>query len=96
MVNSPELVTMTTTSNRSPLAKLFTSRFLSPPSTGGFQRDEGNGISQVARAAQAAAIAEASVKQIEILLENVKELPVQKLKDEMKELQVGFPWGSLR
>jgi hypothetical protein len=31
------------------------------------------------------------MRQIATLLENVKELPVQRLKDEMKELQVGFP-----
>lgn len=89
LINSPEVVTTTTMSNRSPLAKLFTSRFLSPPTTGHFPREES--ASPVVRVpSQAAASAEVSVRQIATLLENVKELPVQKLKDEMKELQVGF------
>jgi hypothetical protein len=88
VVNSPEVVTTTTMSNRSPLAKLFASRFLSPPA-GGFPREESIlSASPVARVATTGT--EASVKQIATLLENVKELPVQKLKDEMKELQVGF------
>ena len=33
--------------------------------------------------------AEASVRRVESLLEDIRELPVQKLKEEMKELQVG-------
>lgn len=95
MINSPEVVTTTTMSNQSPLAKLFASRFLSPP-MGSSPREEGNiNASQAARqAAQAATNAEASVRRIETLLGDVKDLPVQKLKDEMKELQVSF-LGSL-
>ena len=91
VVNSPEVVTTTTMSSRSPLARLFTSKFLSPP-TGNFQREEGFGsASPVVRVpSQAATSAELSVRQISTLLESVKELPVQKLKDEMKELQVGL------
>jgi len=92
VVNSPDLVTTTTMSNRSPLAKLFASRFLSPPATGNFPRE--NSTSPVVRVpSQAATSAEVNVRQIATLLENVKELPVQKLKDEMKELQVGFREG---
>jgi hypothetical protein len=90
IINSPEVVTTTTMSTRSPLANLFASKFLSPP-TGDFPREEGSNVSQAARgAAQAATSVEASVRKIEALFDDVKELPMHKLKDEMKELQVGF------
>lgn len=36
---------------------------------------------------------EASVKRMEGLLEDIRELPVRRLKDEMKELQVGPCWN---
>lgn len=36
----------------------------------------------------AAASVEASVRRVEALVEDIRELPVQRLKDEMKELQV--------
>jgi succinate dehydrogenase/fumarate reductase flavoprotein subunit len=43
---------------------------------------------QQQQAASSAAAAESNVRRIEALLEDVKDLPVHKLKDEMKELQV--------
>ena len=69
---SPELVA-SPASTRSPLAQLFRSRFSSElPAT----------------PSTPAANTDTSVKQIELLLEAVGQLPVQKLKEEMKELQV--------
>jgi len=84
VVNSPEPVTAISTSNQSPLAKLFGSRFLSP--TAGGMVPEAAHMAQVA--AQAASSADASVRRVESLLDSVAQLPVQKLKEEMKELQV--------
>lgn len=46
--------------------------------------------SQVDKAAAVTATAEAGIRRIEALAEDIKRLPVNKLKDEMKELQVGF------
>ncbi|KDR76350.1 hypothetical protein GALMADRAFT_247756 [Galerina marginata CBS 339.88] len=86
---SPEMIvspTLSTANNRSPLARLFTSRFsnnLPPPTS-----NETNAAAIAAQAAaQAATNTEASVRQISTLLEAVGQLPVQKLKEEMKELQ---------
>lgn len=53
---------------------------------GGGRREHSS--SQVDRAAAVAATAEAGIKRIEALAEDIKKLPVNKLKDEMKELQV--------
>ncbi len=85
VVNSPEPVTATSMSNRSPLAKFFGSRFLSP-TAGGMMAPEAAHMAQVA--AQAASSADASVRRVESFLDSVNQLPVQKLKEEMKELQV--------
>lgn len=75
--------------NQSPLTKLFRSRFLSTP---GIIQPAATSESAVAAAAQLATRAalntETSVRHIETLLESVNELPVHKLKEEMKELQV--------
>ena len=71
-VSSPEFVA-SPTSTRSPLARLFGSRFSSE---------------LPASSSTPAANIDASVKHIELLLEAVGQLPVQKLKEEMKELQV--------
>ena len=58
---------------RSPLARLFAPRL------------------QASRSEQTAAVehAEASVRRVEAVLNDIRDLPVRKLKDEMKELQVG-------
>ena len=85
-VNSDGVKT-TTMSTRSPLAKLFGSRLLSASPTIGNFEGNSNGT-QVRVAAQVTTNAEASMKQVAALLDSVKELPVQKLKEEMKELQV--------
>lgn len=92
-LNSPEVMTSpTTTSNRSPLARLFGSRFSSAAAGGsGALFPLPTSDSTAAQVAvQAATNTEASVKHIESLLEAVSELPVQRLKEEMKELQVSF------
>ena len=70
----PELVASpASASARSPLAQLFGSRFSSElPAT----------------SSTPTVNTDASVRQIELLLEAVGQLPVQKLKEEMKELQV--------
>ncbi|PPQ65270.1 hypothetical protein CVT26_000230 [Gymnopilus dilepis] len=93
LIASPEIITSaplntSNTNNRSPLARLFTSRFTSgsgglglPPSA----VSESN--TAALAAAQAASHTEESLRHIEGLLEAVGQLPVQKLKDEMKELQ---------
>ncbi|KAJ2925805.1 hypothetical protein H1R20_g11284, partial [Candolleomyces eurysporus] len=67
-VLSPEVYT-STSSSRSPLARLFNNKYPTEQ--------------QVA----ASGVAESNIRRIETLLEDVKDLPVQKLKDEMKELQ---------
>lgn len=78
-VSSPELMA-SPTSARSPLALLFGSRFSSElPAT----------------SPTPAVNIDASVKHIERLLEAVDQLPVQKLKEEMKELQVCSMFLSL-
>lgn len=69
--SSPELLA-SPTSGRSPLAQLFGSRFSSDP---------------LATSSASAMNIDASIKHIEVLLEAVGQLPVQKLKEEMKELQ---------
>lgn len=60
--------------NRSPLARLFAG--------GGLAAGGPSGSGRLDRAA------EASMKKVESLLEDIKDLPVHRLKDEMKELQV--------
>ncbi|RXW22827.1 hypothetical protein EST38_g3005 [Candolleomyces aberdarensis] len=67
-VLSPEVYT-STSSSRSPLARLFNNKYPTEQ--------------QVA----ASSVADSNIRRIETLLEDVKDLPVQKLKDEMKELQ---------
>ncbi|TEB34488.1 receptor-activated Ca2+-permeable cation channel [Coprinellus micaceus] len=67
---SPDVVS-STSSGRSPLARLFTGRFTNS------RHVSGSGVAQV----------EAGIRRIEALLEDVSELPVQTLKEEMKELQ---------
>lgn len=86
VVNSPEPVTASTTSNRSPLAKFFGSRYLSP--TAGGMSPEAAHVAQ--QASLAATSADATLRRIESLLDSSYEMPVQKLKDEMRELQVRF------
>lgn len=58
---------------RSPLARLFAGGGLAAGNAGGSVKLDKAG--------------EASLKKLETLLEDVKDLPVNKLKDEMKELQ---------
>ncbi|KAF8150616.1 receptor-activated Ca2+-permeable cation channel [Crassisporium funariophilum] len=73
-IHSPEMMASPSTftdDNRSPLARLFGSRFSNAP-----------GILP-----SATVNTEASVKHIESLLQAVSELPVHRLKEEMKELQ---------
>jgi hypothetical protein len=95
VVASPEIVTHSTT--RSPLARLYSNRLpsagahsLSPPSA--HPNTAGGGLNTAATAASAVLQmqmqTDASVKRVEAILEDAKTLPVQKLKDEMKELQV--------
>ncbi|KAJ3516556.1 hypothetical protein NLJ89_g1051 [Agrocybe chaxingu] len=80
MLTSPEIIT-SAGSNLSPLARLYNSRFSSVAPA------ESNSSVAAQAAAQAAASTEASVRHIEALLEAVSELPVHRLKEEMKELQ---------
>ena len=90
VVASPDFLSPAST--LSPLARVFGSRFPSVESgqVAGSNPDTA-GTARVARvAAQAATTAEATMKQIELLLQNLNGLPVQKLKEEMKELQVRF------
>lgn len=72
--------------NQSPLTKLFRSRLSSTP---GITQPTASSEAVVAAqvATRAAMNTETSARQIETLLETVKELPVHKLKEEMKELQ---------
>jgi hypothetical protein len=73
--------------NQSPLSRLFRSRFLSTP---GIVQPAASSESAAAAAAQVARAAmntETTVLHIETLLEAVSELPVHKLKEEMKERQ---------
>ncbi|CAL1716889.1 unnamed protein product [Somion occarium] len=58
----------------SPLSKLFTGR-------------KGASTSQVDKAIAASANAEAAIRRVETLVEDIRALPVNRLKDEMKELQ---------
>jgi hypothetical protein len=74
-------------STRSPLTRLFSSRFPSMPAVAP-PMEASKSASAVQAAALSAANTEASVRHIESLLQVVSELPVQKLKEEMKELQV--------
>lgn len=80
--------------NQSPLSRLFRSRFLSTP---GIVQPAASSESAAAAAEAAAQVARAAVNtettalHIETLLEAVSELPVHKLKEEMKELQVLCP-----
>ncbi|KZT73077.1 hypothetical protein DAEQUDRAFT_684684 [Daedalea quercina L-15889] len=65
---------MQTTGPRSPLSRLYSTR--------------ANGsASQVERVSSAAAGMDASIRKLEAMIEDVRGLPVNKLKDEMKELQ---------
>lgn len=74
--------------NQSPLTRLFRSRL---SSTTGIIQPAASSEAAVAAAqvaTRAAMNTEMSARHIETLLETVKELPIHKLKDEMKELQV--------
>ena len=74
--------------NQSPLTRLFRSRLSSNP---GIIQPTASAEAAVAAAqvaTRAAMNTETSARHIETLLETVRELPVHKLKDEMKELQV--------
>ncbi|TFK21168.1 receptor-activated Ca2+-permeable cation channel [Coprinopsis marcescibilis] len=77
VVDSPDVIT-TATTDRSPLARLYNgSRFPSAGVAGGGMRSAISTHHQT----------EVSMKRLEQLFEDAKELPVQKLKEEMKELQ---------
>ena len=74
--------------NQSPLTRLFRSRL---SSTSGIIQPAASSEAAVAAAqvaTRAAMNTETSTRHIETLLETVRELPVHKLKEEMKELQV--------
>ncbi|PPQ91007.1 hypothetical protein CVT25_013932 [Psilocybe cyanescens] len=106
-LSPPDSLSVVLTTERSPLMRLFGSRFSSqsrgfPPSASNESNNSnsgGGGLSvqtqnlaaaaqaQAQVAAQAAMSTEASVRNIEALLETVGQLPVHKLKEEMKELQ---------
>lgn len=71
-----------TLNSRSPLARLFARP---PPSPSKLQGDGTSGLEQ-------------AVRRVEAALEEVRDLPVQRLRDEMKELQVravAFVWVSV-
>jgi len=88
IAESPE-VTPSLSNNLSPLARLFSSRFTSvsgaPPTPS--QMGSSNSALATEAVVQAATNSEASLRHIETLLGAVSQLPIQKLKDEMKELQ---------
>ena len=89
ITESPE-VTPSLSNNLSPLARLFSSRFTSvsgPPPTPSAMETSNSALATEA-VHQAATNSEASLRHIETLLGAVSQLPIQKLKDEMKELQV--------
>lgn len=77
--------------NRSPLYRLFRSRLVSTPGVVQSVATSESAVAAAQIATQAAMHTETSVRHIETLLETVSELPVYKLKDEMKELQVRPP-----
>lgn len=67
---------------RSPLGRLFTGR-----------REISVSLTQVDKVVAASASAEAGIRRVETLVDDIKRLPVNKLKEEMKELQVSS-WYS--
>jgi hypothetical protein len=71
--------------NQSPLTRLFRSRL---SSTQGPAASSEAAVAAAQVATRAAMNTETSTRHIETLLETVRELPVHKLKEEMKELQV--------
>lgn len=73
--------------NQSPLSRFFRSRMLSTPGIIQSAASSESAVSAAQVATRAAMNTETSVRQIEALLEAVSELPVHKLKEEMKELQ---------
>jgi hypothetical protein len=83
-LSSPEIMT-TPTSAQSPLARLFGSRF--PSANAELPGTPSTETAAAQASFQASANTEASVKHIATLLEAVGQLPVHKLKEEMKELQ---------
>jgi hypothetical protein len=83
---SPDVVS-STSSGRSPLARLFTGRFTNS-STEHLQHNQSPNTHQGHVSGSGVAQVEAGIRRIEALLEDVSELPVQTLKEEMKELQV--------
>lgn len=76
--------------NRSPLARLFSSRFpsIATSSSTAAAPETSNSALAAEAVVQAAANSETSLRHIESLLDAVSQLPVHKLKEEMKELQV--------
>ena len=80
--------------NQSPLNKLFRSRLSSATGTKQPAVSSEAAVAAAQVATRAAMNTEISARHIESLLENVRELPVHKLKEEMKELQVFFLWDS--
>ncbi|KAF8199535.1 receptor-activated Ca2+-permeable cation channel [Pholiota molesta] len=75
--------------NRSPLARLFSSRFpsIATSSSTAAAPETSNSALAAEAVVQAAANSETSLRHIESLLDAVSQLPVHKLKEEMKELQ---------
>ena len=74
--------------NQSPLTKLFRSRLSSTPGIVQPAISSEAAVAAAQVATRAAMNTETSARHIESLLETVGELPVHKLKEEMKELQV--------
>jgi len=77
--------------NPSPLSRLFRSRLLSTPGIIQSAAPPELTVAAAQAATRAAMNTETSARHIETLLEAVSELPVHKLKEEMKELQVRRP-----
>jgi hypothetical protein len=74
--------------NQSPLTRLFRSRLSSTPGIIQPAASSEAAVAAAQVATRAAMNTETSTRHIETLLETVRELPVHKLKEEMKELQV--------
>ena len=74
--------------NQSPLTRLFRSRLTSTPGIIQPAASSEAAVAAAQVATRAAMNTETSARHIETLLEAVRELPVYKLKEEMKELQV--------
>ena len=68
---------------RSPLSRLFTGR-----------RELAVSLNQVDKVVAASASTQAGIQRVEALVDDIKRLPVNKLKEEMKELQVSIKYLS--